>query len=127
MKDKRGFTLIELLAVIVILAIILVIVLPKALEVVENSKRGSIESSTKLIASQIEKKYIENTMLEKENPKAVNCSDVTNIVEDLDLSECEVSISDLGIASVTKVKGLGSGKFAGYTCSGTKSSATCTK
>ena len=37
MKKKNGFTLIELLAVIVILAIILVIVLPKIFNNISNS------------------------------------------------------------------------------------------
>ena len=38
MKNKKGFTLIELLAVIVILSIIMIIAVPKILDVIENSK-----------------------------------------------------------------------------------------
>ena len=44
---KKGFTLIELLAVIVILAVIALIAMPTILGVVENAKKGSIESSAK--------------------------------------------------------------------------------
>ena len=42
MKNKgRGFTLVELLAVIVILAIILVIAVPKITDTIKNSKKAS--------------------------------------------------------------------------------------
>ena len=52
MKKKNGFTLVELLAVIVILAIILVIAVPKITDTIKNSKIASFESSAKTIAAQ---------------------------------------------------------------------------
>ena len=60
MKNKNGFTLIELLAVIVILAIILVIGVPKVMSVIEDSKKATLETSAKMIASQAEKQKIQN-------------------------------------------------------------------
>lgn len=44
-KNKKGFTLIELLAIIVILAIIAVITVPIILNVIDESKRGSVKNS----------------------------------------------------------------------------------
>ena len=38
MKNKNAFTLVELLAVIVILAVILIISMPKISDVIKNSK-----------------------------------------------------------------------------------------
>ena len=51
---KNGFTLVELLAVIVILAIILVIAVPKITDTIDNARRGSYESSIKMVAAQAE-------------------------------------------------------------------------
>ena len=50
MKKKKGFTLVELLAVIVILAVILVMAVPQIMSVIESARKGSIESTAKLIA-----------------------------------------------------------------------------
>ena len=44
MKKKNGFTLIELLASLVILAFILVIAVPRIVNVIDNSKLGTITS-----------------------------------------------------------------------------------
>ena len=52
---KKGFTLVELLAVIVILAIILVIAVPKIMDTIENAKLGAIESTARLIINGAEK------------------------------------------------------------------------
>ena len=51
---KNGFTLVELLAVIVILAIILVIAVPKITDTIDNARKGSLESSVKMVAAQAE-------------------------------------------------------------------------
>ena len=57
MKKKKGFTLVELLAVIVIL----VIAVPQIMSVIESARKGSIESTAKLI----EKEQKENTQIGK--------------------------------------------------------------
>ena len=55
-EDKmKGFTLVELLAVIVILAIILVIAVPKVMDIINDSKKATLESTAKMIASAAEK------------------------------------------------------------------------
>ena len=53
MNKNKGFTLIELLAVIVLLAILMVISVPKILNVIENSRKSAAESSIKLVKDAI--------------------------------------------------------------------------
>lgn len=53
MRKEKGFTLIELLAVIVILAIITLVAVPKILDVIELSKESAAESSIKLVKDAI--------------------------------------------------------------------------
>ena len=62
-QTKNGFTLVELLAVIVILAIILVISVPKVMSVIEDSKKATLESTAKMIASSVEKQKVQNIVL----------------------------------------------------------------
>ena len=59
---KKGFTLIELLAVIVLLAIITVIVVPKILDVIEKSRRTAWGESAGLMAKAAELKYSEGNL-----------------------------------------------------------------
>lgn len=47
MKNKKGFTLIELLAVIVILAILLAIAVPKVTQYITNSRKDSLIATAK--------------------------------------------------------------------------------
>ena len=119
MKKKRGFTLVELLAVIVILAVILIIAMPKISDVIKNSKESSLETTAKLIASQAEKKYTENQVLD--NSSTIKCSDVAKI-SDADYESCNITFDSKGNAKVTIV---GKGKFEGMAvCNANKSSAT---
>ena len=118
MKKKKGFTLVELLAVIVILAVILIIAMPKISDVIKNSKESSLETTAKLIASQAEKKYTENQVLD--NSSTIKCSDVAKI-SDADYESCNITFDDKGNAKVSIV---GKGKFAGLqVVDGTKDSA----
>ena len=118
MKKKRGFTLVELLAVIVILAVILIIAMPKISDVIKNSKESSLETTAKLIASQAEKKYTENQVLD--NSSTIKCSDVVKI-NNTDYESCNITFDDKGNAKVSIV---GKGKFAGLqVVDGTKDSA----
>ena len=107
MKKKKGFTLVELLAVIVILAVILIIAMPKISDVIKNSKESSLETTAKLIASQAEKKYTENQVLDNSN--TIKCSDVAKI-SDADYESCNITFDSKGNAKVTIV---GRGKFEG--------------
>ena len=118
MKKKRGFTLVELLAVIVILAVILIIAMPKISDVIKNSKESSLETTAKLIASQAEKKYTENQVLD--NSSTIKCSDVAKI-SDADYESCNITFDSKGNAKVSIV---GKGKFEGLqVVDGTKDSA----
>ena len=119
MKKKRGFTLVELLAVIVILAVILIIAMPKISDVIKNSKEASLETTAKLIASQAEKKYTENQVLDGSG--TIKCSDVAKI-SDADYETCNITFDDKGNAKVTIV---GKGKFEGMAvCDANKNSAS---
>ena len=51
MKEKKGFTLVELLAVILVIAV------PQIISVIESARKGSIESTAKLIAEGSERIY----------------------------------------------------------------------
>ena len=118
MKKKKGFTLVELLAIIVILAVILIIAMPKISDVIKNSKEASLETTAKLIASQAEKKYTENQVLD--NSSTIKCSDVAKI-SDADYESCNITFDSKGNAKVTIV---GRGKFEGLqVVDGTKDSA----
>ena len=118
MKKKKGFTLVELLAVIVILVVILIIAMPKISDVIKNSKESSLETTAKLIASQAEKKFTENQVLD--NSSTIKCSDVAKI-SDADYESCNITFDSKGNAKVSIV---GKGKFAGLqVLDGTKDSA----
>lgn len=58
--NKKAFTLIELLAVIVILAILMAIAVPKILTTIETSRKNSLVSSTKILAKLIQSDSILN-------------------------------------------------------------------
>ena len=119
MKKKKGFTLVELLAVIVILAVILIIAMPKISDVIKNSKESSLETTAKLIASQAEKKYTENQVLD--GSSAIKCSDVAKLNEN-DYESCNITFDSKGNAKVSIV---GKGKFEGMAvCNANKNSAS---
>lgn len=53
MKNRKGFTLIELLAVIVIIAILLLIAIPKITKYINNSRKDSMISTAKNLANSV--------------------------------------------------------------------------
>ena len=115
-----GFTLVELLAVIVILAIILVIAVPKVMSVIEDSKKATLESTAKMIASAAEKAKVQNTVLG--NNDEITCDSVAKI-NNLDYASCSITFD----GNTAKVTIEGKGKFKGLNvCSGTKTSASAT-
>ena len=118
MNKKNGFTLVELLAVIVILAIILVIAIPKITDTIKNSKIASFESSAKTIAAQAEKKKMENEILDNNNP--INCNNLVKL-SNSDYISCSIYFDSNNNALVTL---YGSGKFEGLqVINGTKGNA----
>ena len=63
MKKEKGFTLIELLAVIVLLSILMVVAVPKILNVIENSRKSAAESSIKLVKDAINTQVTSESMM----------------------------------------------------------------
>ena len=124
MKRKKGFTLVELLAVIVILAVILVIAMPKISEVIKKTRLSSLEATAKMIINSAEKKYTENQVLDNSS-SAIKCSDVVKLNEN-DYGTCKITFDDKGNASVI-LNGKKDGKFDNLTCSGTKGNITCSE
>ena len=121
MKKKKGFTLVELLAVIVILAVILVIAVPQIMSVIESARKGSIESTAKLIAEGAEREYTNRKILGKDTN--IECSDVSSMNSN-DYGSCVISFDNAGKATV---KVTGKGKFEGYTCNGNSTNMECVK
>ena len=120
-KKVKGFTLVELLAVIVILAVILVIAMPKINEVIKKTRLSSLEATTKMIINSAEKKYTENQVLEQGTN--IGCSDVAKLNKN-DYGTCKITFDDKGNASVI-LNGKKDGKFDNLTCSGTRGNITC--
>ena len=121
MQKKKGFTLVELLAVIVILAVILVIAVPQIMSVIESARKGSIESTAKLIAEGAEREYTNRKILGKDTN--IKCSDVSSMNSN-DYGTCVITFDNRGKATV---KVTGKGKFEGYTCNGNSTNMECVK
>ena len=121
MKKKKGFTLVELLAVIVILAVILVIAVPQIMSVIESARKGSIESTAKLIAEGAEREYTNRKILGKDTN--IKCTDVSSMNSN-DYGSCVITFDNAGKATV---KVTGKGKFEGYTCNGNSTNMECIK
>ncbi len=60
MRNKKGFTLIELLAVIAVLGILIVFVVPKVIDIFNNSKRQSFLADVKSVYKAVNLKVLEN-------------------------------------------------------------------
>ena len=122
MQKNKGFTLVELLSVIVILAVILVIAVPQIMSVIESARKGSIESTAKLIAEGAEREYTNRKILGKDTNN-IECSDVSSMNSN-DYGTCVITFDNRGKATV---KVTGKGKFEGYTCNGNSTNMECIK
>ena len=116
-KVKKGITLVEFLAAIVIL----VIAVPQIMNVIESARKGSIESTAKLIAEGAEREYTNRKILGKDTN--IKCSDVSSMNSN-DYGSCVISFDNSGKATV---KVTGKGKFEGYTCNGNSTNMECVK
>ena len=121
MQKNKGFTLVELLSVIVILAVILIIAVPQIMSVIESARKGSIESTAKLIAEGAEREYTNRKILGKDTN--IKCSDVSSMNSN-DYGTCVITFDNSGKATV---KVTGKGKFEGYTCNGNSTNMECVK
>lgn len=57
MKNKKGFTLVELLGVIVVLTVILIIAVPKVIDIIENAEIKAYKESVELMAHTAQLQY----------------------------------------------------------------------
>lgn len=122
---KRAFTLIELLAVIVILSIILVIAMPKLLEVIEKMHLKSIESSSNIILKGAENEsLIEHAIDSKKDVKAMLCKDIIDLKDNY--AYCYVKY-DGNRKGTISLKGAPNSKYENLECTGTLNNVTCTK
>ena len=62
--NKKGFTLIELLAVIVVLALILVIAIPRVLNVIESAEKETFRITGENLVREASKKFISSGLPE---------------------------------------------------------------
>ena len=99
-KKKKTFTLIEPLAVIVILAVILVISIPKILDVIDESKKDLFKTSAQLIADSAEKKYITNKL--QNNDEKVTCDNIAQLSKE-DYSKCTIRFNSEGKATINLI------------------------
>ena len=107
----------ELLAVVVILAVILVIAVSKVMSIIEDSKKATLESTAKMIASAAEKVKVQNIVLG--NTDEITCESVAKINE-VDYKICRIEFDEKN----AKVTLIGSGKFDGLNiCNGSKTSS----
>ena len=90
---KQGFTLIELLAIIVILAIIAVITVPIILNIIENSKKGSVQDSALGYKDAVQKYYMNGLVDNKNGELPSGIKLVSSLPSDFDVSG-EIPTSD---------------------------------
>jgi len=116
--NKKGFTLVELLAVIVILAIILVIAIPKINNNIRSSKESAFLSSAKSIVRELEYSNIESSSLNRTSLSTFNLNISSS---DFDLTNSYAYMTN-GIIYIDLV---GIGQFNGmYACGVTSNNGT---
>ena len=91
------------------------------MSVIESARKGSIESTAKLIAEGAEREYTNRKILGKDTN--IKCSDVSSMNSN-DYGICVITFDNAGKATV---KVTGKGKFEGYTCNGNSTNMECVK
>ena len=120
MKNNKGLTLVEVLAVIVVLSFILLIAVPKVLNVITDAKKGTLETTARMIANSVENKYMEYDITE--STEEITCDSVANL-NDIDFELCLVKYID----ETAHITIIGKGRYEGLNvCNATKESATAT-
>ena len=110
--NKKGFTLIELLAVIVVLAIIMVIAATQVGKAINNARKGSFESSYKMIVKEVKNRILQSdvnvsTTIACDDNGSPKCSAIYDISE----NDYEMSITDSSGKYIISISGKG--KFDG--------------
>jgi len=89
--NKKAFTLIELLAVIVILAIIALIATPIILNIINDTKKSSVERSKELYLDAVEQAIARKNLNENFNPSICTVIEKGNLK--CDVGELKVEIN----------------------------------
>jgi type IV pilus assembly protein PilA len=120
MKNNKGFTLVELLAVIVVLAIILAIAVPRVISVINGAKADSFKASVDMLASGLKNAVIGGTVTAGGDCKATAIPGVRYTTADF--ATCTYTIVDAEAMTVSvTATGASGGKF------GTQGSYTSTR
>ena len=82
MNNKKAFTLVELLAVIVILAVVLAIAIPRISNIIESAERSSFVSSTKLLIKAVQTKLLEDNNFDIKTINKSNMETLLRIPDD---------------------------------------------
>lgn len=110
---KKGFTLVELLAIVVTLAVILLIAVPKISNTINLSKRKTFETSAIKILNQAKNNYYDKvTSGRKDN---IKCSEVAKLDTSM-YTSCSIYENDNSLS----ISLIGTGKYDGLAvCYGT--------
>ncbi len=123
MKKKNGFTLIELLAVIVVLAVLILLAMPKVTQMMEKARRNSFAVEATEIVKIAQTAYSDLMLqtLPEGVTKQYNCFTVDKLIDKgyLDKKKDEVegyvyikkSIDANGKETITYVTGFKKGKY----------------
>ena len=115
MNNKKAFTLVELLAVIVILAIVLAIAIPKIYSMIDAAEKSSFISSNKLLINAVKNKLLEDESFDITSINKSNMKTLLNI-NDENYSYVSFSYDDQG---KVKANVTGTGKWANLISCGT--------
>lgn len=146
--NNKGYGLIGMLAVIVIIAIGLMIIVPKMsgskeqkdlindimditpndnnntnTSVIGTVKLAGMKDSAIMILNTAER-YYQTAVILDENLSSIECVDIIDLGSDF--SECTIKYDDNGKPSIL-LKASETGKFKDYTCKGTKDNLECSK
>ena len=119
MKKNKGFTLIELLAVIVILAIILAIAVPRVINVIAGARTDSFRASVDMLASGLKNAVVSGDITADGNCVSTPITGVRYTVADY--ATCTYTVNTSTYAVTVTATGAASGKF------GTQSSYTASR
>lgn len=109
MKNNKGFTLIELLAVIVVLAIILAIAVPRVISVINGAKGDSFKASVDMLASGLKNAVIGGTVTAGGNCVSTPIPGVRYTTADY--ATCTYSVDTAAMTVSVTATGASGGKF----------------
>lgn len=104
MKNKKGFTLVELLAVVAILAVILIIAMPKVLDSIAEAKEKMFLESVQNIYSGIKMQYKLDKNEGNTSRTTIYCSSDTDSCENT-LKYNSDGSSDIRYIMIVDIKG----------------------